>query len=124
MPRRKKDDASLFYDMLAASRLVVSFTEGKNWSDYERDVLLRSAVERQIGIVGEAAWKMSVETKAKYPDVPWEKIAPARHRLIHDYDLIDDAIVWSIATKYIPELIPQIEAMMPPIPDQDSEASL
>jgi len=121
MPRRDKDDAGRLYDMLAAAKLVVSFTRGKSWGDYQADALLRSGVERQISILGEAAWKTSAEFKAQHPKVPWEKIAPARHRLIHDYDLIDDAIVWSIATKHIPPLINQIEAMLPPIPDADSD---
>lgn len=121
MPRRRKDDASLLYDMLAAARLVVSFTAGKCWGDYEADALLRSGVERQIGIVGEAAWKTSTAFKGQHPEIPWEKIAPARHRLVHDYDQIDDTIMWSIATKHIPPLIAQIEALLPPIPGEDSE---
>ncbi len=123
MPRRDRDDAGRLFDMLAAAKHVVLFTAEKSWEDYQTDVLLRSAVERQVSILGEAAWKTSAECKGSHPEIPWEKIAPARHRLIHDYDQIDDAIVWSIATKYVPELIPQLEAIMPPIPDPDSEVS-
>ncbi|MFG0312647.1 MAG: DUF86 domain-containing protein [Phycisphaerales bacterium] len=121
MPRSDMSDTRRLYDMLAAARLVVAFTAGKRWEDYQADVLLRSGVERQVSIVGEAAWRTTAEFKAQHPEIPWEKIAPARHRLVHDYDQIDDTILWSIATRHIPPLIAQIEALLPPIPGEDSE---
>jgi len=55
--------------------------------------------------------------KEEHEEIPWQKIAPARHRLIHEYDTIDDAIVWSIATKYIPELLNQLKEILPPLPE-------
>jgi hypothetical protein len=42
-----KDDR----DMLTAARAVVHFTHGCTLADYEADLLLRSAIERQIEIV-------------------------------------------------------------------------
>ena len=42
------------YDILRAAEKLEQFTEGKSLDDYEGDALLRSGVERQLGIVGEA----------------------------------------------------------------------
>jgi len=38
----------LLYDACEAGRAVVAFVEGKTVSDYQGDLLLRSAVERQL----------------------------------------------------------------------------
>lgn len=44
-----------------------------------------------------------------------------RHVLAHDYDVVDHTIVWRIATVYVPQLIPQIEPLLPtPPPDPES----
>ncbi len=42
------------HDMRAAAELIASFTEGKSFADYEADAMMRSAVERQLEIIGEA----------------------------------------------------------------------
>ena len=42
------------YDVLQAAKQVEEFCRGKSFTDYEADALLRSAVERQFEIIGEA----------------------------------------------------------------------
>ena len=41
-----KDDRGYLWDMLTAARAVIDFTRGRTLSEYEADLLLRSAVER------------------------------------------------------------------------------
>jgi uncharacterized protein with HEPN domain len=41
-------------DVRLAGALILEFTAGNTFSDYERSALLRSAVERQFEVVGEA----------------------------------------------------------------------
>jgi uncharacterized protein with HEPN domain len=56
-----KDDRVYLWDMLTAARAVVDFVRGHTLAEYEADLLLRSAVERQIEIIGEAARRISKE---------------------------------------------------------------
>jgi uncharacterized protein with HEPN domain len=116
MPRKDKDDIAFLRDMLSAAREVVEFSAGRTWADYQSDKALRRCVERSIELVGEAARHISDECQAAHPEIPWNKIIPQRHRLAHDYDTIDDSIIWSVAVKYIPPLIVQLEATLPPDP--------
>ena len=51
MPR---DPRAWLLDILAACDLLADFTGGKSFEDYAADALLRSAVERQLEIIGEA----------------------------------------------------------------------
>lgn len=102
--------------MLEAAREVVEFAAGKTWADYQASTQLRRSIERSIEIIGEAARRVTLDCQSKHPEIPWARIIPTRHRLAHEYDRLDDSIVWSIATKHVPALIPQLVAILPPDP--------
>ena len=53
----------------------------------------------------EAANKITPETQAVAPEVPWRGIVGMRNRLIHGYFDIDTAIVWKTATAEVPALL-------------------
>lgn len=116
MPRDA--DEMHLWSMLAAAREVRFFVHSKSWEDYQKDVLLRRAVERSVEIVGEAARRVSTEFKAAHPEMPWPKIVGQRHRLAHEYDTIDDATIWAVATKHILALIDQLERVGVKAPDE------
>lgn len=109
-------DIAYLRDMLEAAREVVEFSTGKTWGDYQASKQLRRSIERSIEIIGEAARRVSLECQQRHAEIPWNKIIPARHRLAHEYDRLDDSIVWSIAERHVPALIVQLEAIVPPDP--------
>lgn len=47
-PELKKD----LFDVVVACEAIMGFVKGKGFGDYDRDLMLRSAVERQLMIVG------------------------------------------------------------------------
>lgn len=116
MPR-ERTDAALLFDMASAAEAVVRFLAGKTRESYGCDEILRAAVERKIEVIGEAARGISRALRVHQPHIPWDKIAGTRHVLAHDYDQVDDDIVWRIATIYVPELLGQITPLLPPAPD-------
>lgn len=121
MPLKRNDpwrDPALLLDMHTAACAIVSFVSGKSFDDYESDLMLRSAVERQIEIVGEAARGVSAAFQAAHPAIPWRPIMAQRHRLAHEYGVIDDRLIWTVATVHVPALILLLEPLLPPtIPD-------
>lgn len=117
--RRKPDpsrDPAYLQDMLTAALAVRSFVTGRTKADYDNDLLLRSGVERQVEIIGEAARNVSDQTKAANPGIPWAPIQAQRHRIAHEYGDINDDLIWSVATIHVPGLIERLRSLIPPPP--------
>jgi uncharacterized protein with HEPN domain len=109
MPR---DDA-LITDILVAARKAVRFVRGRTFESFASDDEAQSAVVWQIGIIGEAARKVSDSLKERHPEVPWHEMIGMRNRLVHDYSRIDLAQVWDTILRSIPDLIRQLEPLEP-----------
>ncbi len=99
-------------DILQAIELIEDFTSLiSDYEDYVNDLKTQSAVERQLGIIGEAVNKYSVLYKA-HPLENTTKITGFRNRLIHAYDAIDTSIVWVIIKRYLPPLKEEVKKRM------------
>ncbi|KNZ31752.1 MAG: hypothetical protein AD742_15480 [Methylibium sp. NZG] len=97
-------------DALYAARLALRFLDGKALEEYLSDELLRSAVERQVEIVGEAcrlALDDSSQLRERLPDSA--KAVAMRNRLAHGYDTVDHALVFTTVTKNFPPLVGGLE---------------
>ena len=112
----ERDDAASLWDMLEAARAVESFVKGRSFQDYAADLMLRSAVERQVEIIGEAARSVSEDYQRSHPQIPWQGIIGQRHVLAHDYAGIKHDRLWRVATELVPELIRLLEPLVPPAP--------
>ena len=67
-------DTSYLWDMLDAARAVREFVNLRSFQDYLNDHMLRSAVERQLEIIGEAARRVSTVYREAHPEIPWSRI--------------------------------------------------
>lgn len=91
------DAGKLLWDAQQAAERIARFTANKRFSDYEADELLRSAVERQFEIIGEAfnrLVKVDVLVAEQIPDLP--RIIAFRNVLIHGYATVDNRLVWGV----------------------------
>ena len=95
--------------MLEAAREALSFVEGMTRRDLDSDRKLVLSLVREIEVIGEAASKVSPETKSELPDLPWQDIIGMRNRLVHVYFDVDLDVVWDSVTKDLPELIRLLE---------------
>jgi len=106
----------LLYDIFQACELLKRFTAGKSATDYEDDPLLRSAVERQFEIIGEAisqALKFAPELSNLISETP--KIVAFRNILIHGYSSLDHKVVWDILQKDLPLLHQEVSSLLGPL---------
>lgn len=99
-------------DILQAIGLIEKFTaEISDYPDYEMDFKTQSAVERQLGIVGEALNKFD----KLYPESKIDnakKIIGLRNRIIHTYDSIDPTMIWAILRNHLPPLKTEVSKLI------------
>jgi len=111
-------DAGRLWHIVQAADLVAQFIAGRVESDLVTDRMLRSAVEREVSIIGEAVSKLSKTIREAHPEVPWAQVAGTRHRLVHEYDRVKLDVLWRIASEHVPKLLEQVRGLIPPPPPE------
>ena len=85
------------FDIEHAAGLVAQFTTGKEFVDYEQDDMLRSAVERQFEVIGEALAQLHrVDAALASRISEHRRIIAFRNILIHGYAEVDSRLVWDV----------------------------
>ena len=114
MPQR--DKRGYLWDIQQSALNILQFTRDEGVETYQASVLLRSAVERQFEIIGEALR----QALQHFPELDGEitasrQIIAFRNRLVHAYAAIDDEVVWGIIDDDLPVLLQDVERLL----DQD-----
>lgn len=101
----QRDPRKFLWDAREAASDIAEFTRGKTFADYMRDRMLRSAVERQFEIVGEALSQLAKLDPAMARSIPdLARIVAFRNILIHGYAMVDNETVWRVVQENLPEL--------------------
>jgi uncharacterized protein with HEPN domain len=108
----ERDEARL-RDMLDAAHKARSYIKGQTRASLEaNNEILGFAVVRAIEIIGEAASRVTPETRDSLPQIEWGNIIGMRNRIIHDYLNVDYDIVWKVATENLVALIIELEKIL------------
>ena len=91
-------------DILATLDGAADLTVGVTFEDYKANFEKRMALERCVEIVSEASRHIPESLKAQYPDAYWPEIKAIGNLLRHEYQRVDDLIMWRIAKDYFPKL--------------------
>jgi uncharacterized protein with HEPN domain len=108
----RKDDLVRIRHMLDAAREARSFIASKSREDLDANRMLALSVLKDIEIVGEAASKVSLQTRSATSEIPWQDIVGMRNRLIHGYFDIDLDVVWDTVSGDFPALIEKLESII------------
>ena len=99
-------------EILDAAGLLKEFTDGKTFADYTKDAFLRSATERQFGIIGEAVSQLANHDETVASQITeYQRIISFRNVLIHRYRAVDHQVVWEILHQKLPILVSEAEAL-------------
>ena len=96
---------------------ILKYNSNLSEKEFYKNQLIKDATVRNYEIIGEAAKKVSLRFRSKYPEVEWKKMAGMRDKLIHDYIEVDYEIVW-FTTK---EIIPALEKLISNILEKEEK---
>ncbi|KIH77724.1 Uncharacterized conserved protein, contains HEPN domain [Geoalkalibacter ferrihydriticus] len=101
------------YDIRHACQLLKQFTDAKDLSDYLANTMLRSAVERQFEIIGEALNQALRRDPSLANHISNSgRIIAFRNRLIHGYASISDEVVWGLLESQLPILTQEVSQLL------------
>ncbi len=99
------DKARLYLeDILKSIEKIEEYSIGLSYEKFADNRMASDAILRNLEIIGEAVKKIPAETRKKYPEIEWKKIAGLRDILIHEYFGISLEIIWDVVRNKLPKL--------------------
>lgn len=101
------------WDARHACLAALSFVEGIDVYEFQDNLLVQSAVERQLEILGEALNRLrrtDVQTAAEVPDL--DRIVGMRNIIAHEYGVVDHAIVWAVVDTRLAPLADRLAMLL------------
>jgi len=85
--------------------------EKRDFFEYQTNKLLRRGVERELEIIGEALNRiLKLDENIKISSS--KRIVGLRNFIIHNYDKVDDTIIWGIISKDLLLLKSEVKLLM------------
>ena len=104
-------DKEYLLDILDAAKLAIQYVQKKSLEDFLSDIQCQDAVIR-LEIIGEAARRVSDETREAHSELPWHKMVGMRNVMVHEYNDVDLLLVWDTAYNSLPSLVHSLEEIL------------
>lgn len=108
----RREDLIRLQHMRDSAREALGFVGPRTREDFAKDRMLALAVLKSVEIIGEAASKVTEESRKEIPGLAWKEMVGIRNRLIHGYFDIDFDRVWNTVRDDLPELAQRLEAFL------------
>jgi uncharacterized protein with HEPN domain len=106
------NDALYLAHMLDTARKASSKARHLAFEEFSADENLHLACLHLVQTMGEAAARVSAETRARRADMPWRQITGMRRRIAHNYLDVDLEVVWQVIRGDLPDLIASLERVV------------
>ena len=107
-----KQVRSYLWDIREAAREIEEFLRGVKFHEFEKNKMLRYAIERQLLVIGEAAVHISPQFRKNHPEINWARLIELRNVLAHEYGETLTNRVWLAATDGLPEVLQPLENLL------------
>jgi uncharacterized protein with HEPN domain len=110
MPR---DARAFLSDIVEACDAIAAAVVGMDLVRYQASRLVRSSVEREFLIIGEAVSALARSAPGLFDRLTRaRRIVDFRNHLAHQYATVDDALVWAVVERDTPVLRAECNALL------------
>jgi uncharacterized protein with HEPN domain len=96
-------------------RFAQSLLNGLCYEAFRDNKIVFYAATRCLEIISEASRRLGPEIQGRHPNTPWRKIAAAGNIYRHNYEDLQQKLVWSTIRDDLPSLLTAVEAELPPV---------
>ena len=107
-----RSDQVYIQDIVESIEMIFTYVDNKTDFEFSRDLMLQDAVIRRFEIIGEAASKISEQTKVQNPGVQWKLMRAMRNKLIHEYFGVSAVTIYSTVKFDLPILKQQLDKLI------------
>ena len=109
----RRDPRCYLWDIQQAVEAVLEYVSGKTFIDYEEQRMLRSAVEREFVLIGEAMSRLAHDDEPIVVQITgYRKIIDFRNIIAHDYDDVRNDIVWAVIEGDLQTLLIEVTGLL------------
>ncbi len=83
----------------------------RDFSEFLDNLTIRRAVERELEIIGEATNRI-LKADPAIAITNARRIVDLRNRVIHNYDAVDETVVWAVVVKNLPLLKQEVDDLL------------
>lgn len=117
----KRDPLVYLWDVRHAANTIFDFVGEQQLPDYLENTMLRSAVERQFEIIGEALNQLNKQAPDIGSKIPFlRNIVDFRNLLIHGYASINHGMVWKTIEDSLPELVKTVDELIKQLDENEA----
>ena len=98
--------------ILEAAQEARHIVEGQTEQSFSENRVLQLALQKLIQNIGEAASHLSSQFRREHEHIPWAKMTGMRHRLVHEFHAVDNAVVWDTVAIDVPHLITELHRIL------------
>jgi uncharacterized protein with HEPN domain len=117
MPSKSSPRVALT-DLARNIRLAQTFVAGMEYHTFCEDRRTAYAVTRCLEIVSEASRRLSDDVKERHPQIPWNDIAGAGNVYRHDYEDVQESILWHTVQHDLPSLLQAVDIELTRFPEE------
>lgn len=107
-------------DIMGAIDDAAEILDGADFAAYQQSVTMRRGIERCVEIVSEASRYIPDELTARESGIPWREVRAIGNRLRHEYQRLEDLVIWRIASRSLPELKQAVQRLLAAIDKDDT----
>ena len=109
----KRDPRAFLSDVVEAGQAILQAVDGNSLEGYGKSRLIRSSVEREFIIIGEALTQLSQRDQALFGEIEQApQIISFRNKLTHEYITINNQLVWGVIKNNLPALVDQCRQLL------------